>query len=197
MPTDAWLDAAEATISEGVREMCCRLNQGSTSFRRASANLARTAHLDISAETLRQVVEAEGQAVLRLFQQGELSPAAWPQSPALATPQDRRGQRLQGIPHRAFLRPIAEAPLRASHPRQSRSRRSTDAADGPAGQPADPKDEAPSEGKQWLDQLMHAFRHEGYNAAWDQLTAWRRELRQGAHREAANHLWATWPSGGR
>ena len=56
------------------------------------------------------------------------------------------------------------------------------------GPPADPKDEAPSEGKQWLDQLMHTFRHEGYHAAWDRLTAWCSGLHKPAHREAANHL---------
>ena len=52
---DAWLDEAEATISEGVREMCCRLNQGSTSFRQAAANLARTAHVKLCAESLRKL----------------------------------------------------------------------------------------------------------------------------------------------
>ena len=43
-PADCWLDEAEATISEGVREMACRLNQGSSSFEKTAANLARAAH---------------------------------------------------------------------------------------------------------------------------------------------------------
>jgi hypothetical protein len=73
-PTDVWIDAAEATFSEGVREMCCRINQGSTSFEKSAANLQRTAHVDISAETLRQLVEAEGRRIQQLFQQGKLSP---------------------------------------------------------------------------------------------------------------------------
>ena len=34
-----------------------------------------------------------------------------------------------------------------------------------------------SEGKTWLDGVMHTFRHEGYNAAWDQLVPWRSSLR--------------------
>jgi len=68
------LDEAEATISEGVREMACRLNQGATSFEVAAKNLCRTAHLEINKETLRQVVETEGKAVLRGMQRGELTP---------------------------------------------------------------------------------------------------------------------------
>src|SRR6266436_3975071 len=51
-PTDAWLDEAEATISEGVREMACRLNQDSSSFEKTAANLARAAHWSISKEAL-------------------------------------------------------------------------------------------------------------------------------------------------
>jgi hypothetical protein len=73
-PTDAWIDAAEATFSEGVREMCCRINQGSASFDKAAANLQRTAHVEISSETLRQLVEGEGRRVQQMFQQGKLSP---------------------------------------------------------------------------------------------------------------------------
>ena len=47
-PTDAWLDEAEATISLGVREMACRLNQGSTSFQATTENLLRTARIHVS-----------------------------------------------------------------------------------------------------------------------------------------------------
>lgn len=43
-PADRWLDEAESTISEGVREMACRLNQSSSSFAKTAANLARAAH---------------------------------------------------------------------------------------------------------------------------------------------------------
>ncbi|MCG2682643.1 MAG: UPF0236 family protein [Planctomycetales bacterium] len=72
---DRWLDEAEATISEGVREMACRLNQGSTSFDKTAENLARAAHPSISKEALRQLIEGEGKAVLRALQRGELQPA--------------------------------------------------------------------------------------------------------------------------
>ena len=72
--TDRLLDEVVATISEGVREMACRLNQDASSFQKAAANLHRTAHLEISKESLRQLVETEGKAVLRQMQRAELSP---------------------------------------------------------------------------------------------------------------------------
>jgi hypothetical protein len=74
-PTDAWLDEAENTVSEGVREMACRLNQNASGFAAAADNLARAAHIDLSKETLRQVVEGEGKAVLKMLQRAELGPA--------------------------------------------------------------------------------------------------------------------------
>ena len=74
-PSDAWLDEAEDTISEGVREMACRLNQSASSFATAADNLSRAAHIELSKETLRQVVEEEAKAVLRMMQRAELGPA--------------------------------------------------------------------------------------------------------------------------
>jgi len=73
-PVDRMLDEAERAISEGVREMACRLNRASTSFQQTAANLARTAHLTVGKETLRQLIEQEGRAVLQRQQRGELSP---------------------------------------------------------------------------------------------------------------------------
>ena len=73
-PADTWLDEAEATVSEGTREMICRLNQHSSSFVATAANLKRTACLDISKEMVRQLVETEGRAVLDQMRHGELSP---------------------------------------------------------------------------------------------------------------------------
>jgi hypothetical protein len=75
-PTDHLLDEAEATISQGVREMACRLNQGATSFQQTAENLQRAAHLEVSKETLRELIEAEAKKVQRQFQRGELS-ADW------------------------------------------------------------------------------------------------------------------------
>ena len=74
-PVDTWLDEAESTISQGVREMACRLNQGSTSFQKTSENLARAAHIEISKEQLRQVIEAEGKSVVGKMRRGELTPS--------------------------------------------------------------------------------------------------------------------------
>lgn len=71
---DQVLDEAERAISEGVREMACRLNRGSTSFAMTAQNLARAAHLTVSKETLRQLIEEEGKAVLKAQQRGELAP---------------------------------------------------------------------------------------------------------------------------
>jgi hypothetical protein len=74
-PVDALLDAAEAAVSVGVREMCSRLNTGAKSFARAAENLERTAQLRISREALRQIVESDGKLALRLSESGELGPA--------------------------------------------------------------------------------------------------------------------------
>lgn len=71
---DQVLDEAERAISEGVREMACRLNRASTSFAQTAENLARAAHLTVSKETLRQLIEEEGKAVLKAQQRGELTP---------------------------------------------------------------------------------------------------------------------------
>ena len=72
--TNRLLDEVEATISEGVREMACRLNQDAASFAKAAANLSRTAHVEVSKESLRQLVETEGASVLRQMASGELTP---------------------------------------------------------------------------------------------------------------------------
>lgn len=73
-PLDRVLDEAERAISEGVREMACRLNRGSTSFQQTAENLARTAHLEASKETLRQLIEQEGRSVLEAQRRGQLAP---------------------------------------------------------------------------------------------------------------------------
>jgi len=74
-PVDKLLDAAEATVSVGVRELCSRLNTGAGSFARAAENLARTTQLQISREALRQIVERDGKLALHLSESGELAPA--------------------------------------------------------------------------------------------------------------------------
>ncbi len=59
-PLDAWVDAVEATISLGVREMACRLNRDGRSFDKSADNLGRTAQVQISGESFRCLVETEG-----------------------------------------------------------------------------------------------------------------------------------------
>jgi hypothetical protein len=73
-PLDRVLDEAERAISEGVREMACRLNRGATSFEQTAENLVRAAHLDVCKETLRQLIEQEGRHVLEAQHRGELAP---------------------------------------------------------------------------------------------------------------------------
>jgi hypothetical protein len=75
-PLDSWLDVAEASISLGVREMACRLNGDSKNFDKAADNLARTAQVAVSGETLRQLVETEGKRVVAAQQAGTL-PLDW------------------------------------------------------------------------------------------------------------------------
>ncbi len=64
VPVDRLIDAAESSVSLGVRELCCRIATDSGSFARAASNLERAAQLRLSDEKLRKVVEAEGRAVL-------------------------------------------------------------------------------------------------------------------------------------
>jgi hypothetical protein len=73
-PIDAWLDEAERTVSQGARELICRLNQSSASFRKTADNLKRAAQIESNPETIRQVVEGEGKAVLQAAGQGRLQP---------------------------------------------------------------------------------------------------------------------------
>ena len=74
VPVDPLLDAAEATVSLGTRQLCCRLNGNGRSFRRAADDLKHAAGLTLSAELLRQVVEDEGKQVQRASEAGTLQP---------------------------------------------------------------------------------------------------------------------------
>jgi hypothetical protein len=75
-PVDEVIDPQMPTVSVGVREMACRLNNGAVSFAAAAENLARTAMIRMSAERLRQLVEAEGRAVLAA-QQADAVPTSF------------------------------------------------------------------------------------------------------------------------
>lgn len=54
--------------------MACRLNRGANSFQQTAENLARAAHLEVSKETLRQLIEQEGRKVFEAQRRGELAP---------------------------------------------------------------------------------------------------------------------------
>ena len=58
-------------MSLAVREMCCRVGTDAASFTRAAANLKRVGQLTLSDESLRQVVESEGRAVLAWRDHGD------------------------------------------------------------------------------------------------------------------------------
>ncbi|MCK5806344.1 MAG: hypothetical protein KAI66_26165, partial [Lentisphaeria bacterium] len=72
--TDVLLDEVESTVSRGARELICRLNQSSASFRKTSENLKRAAQIESNAESIRQLVEEEGKMVLRSQARGKLLP---------------------------------------------------------------------------------------------------------------------------
>jgi len=74
-PLDAVLDAAEATVSRGVVEIACRLNQGSISFDHTADMLLRAAHIRSNKETLRQLIEAAGRDALQAMQKADLLPS--------------------------------------------------------------------------------------------------------------------------
>lgn len=71
IPLDTALGSERYSV--GVQEMCCRVG-GTVSFRRASDDLARTAQLSVSADSLRQIVEHRAAHVLRCQRQGTLTP---------------------------------------------------------------------------------------------------------------------------
>lgn len=272
------------TVSVGVREMACRLNNGGVSFDRAAENLARTALLTLSGEQLRKLVIAEGRQVL-VAQQANAVPTAFravecvvdPQAPRPVTrlytgldgvlvplvteaekvarrkkvceQRQRRGRRCRPLPPRrkgadqsfkefktlvfyderglhwhevlsrrprkqmgALLRreaqrlgaayaqerianvdgapwikeQLTERPDQLSfdavgldfyHLSQNvhRCRRSVYGEEDPAGQA-------------WAGELLHRLKHDGYDAAWDQLTAWRAGLRGRRRKQAADRL---------
>ncbi len=69
--------------------MACRLNQASRSFAKAADNLARCAQLSVSRETVRDLVEADGRAVLAAERSGRL-PLGWDGSDCFTVGPDGR-----------------------------------------------------------------------------------------------------------
>jgi hypothetical protein len=276
-PTDRLLDEAEETLSQGVREMACRLNQDASGFQKAAENLKRTARVHLSKETLRQVVEAEGKAVLKAMQQSELMPD-WSAEDCvteegatrvyagcdgvkvpLVTDEEKKKRR-QGIRDKRRRRgrkckPLPRAKKGAdcaykdfkvgylydeskrrklvgvtsgNHEAAGRMlRRMSDQVElSEAQERIALVDGAPwirnqfefhglvdvigldfyhlqdnaqkarravfgdesEEGKDWVSGLMHTFKHDGYDAAWESLLDLRKPLRSPTKRAAANRL---------
>lgn len=275
-PLDVWLDTLESTISLGGREMACRLNADGKHFDKAAANLARTAQVPLSGETLRVLVEAEGKRVLPTQRSGQL-PLDWSAADCktegkttriylgsdgvmvpLVTDTEttsrrqkikqkrrRRGKRARPLPprkagadqrykefqivafydetqdHRLVSGTRGDCEVAGRLRRREAGRIRLDQADEKVGNvdgspwirnqverqslPLDAlgldfyhlsenvhkarreiygEDDEP--GKQWAGQLLHVFKHDGYEAAWKQLLEWRVRLKRG--RPAADRL---------
>ena len=75
-PVDRVLSRDGATVTPGVRELACRLNNDAAGFDKAADNLQRAAQLQMSGEQLRLVVLEEGQRVLAA-QQADAVPTAF------------------------------------------------------------------------------------------------------------------------
>lgn len=72
-PVDAWLGMSEGRYSVGVRELCCR-EAADSDFRTAAQDLACVGQIQISHETVRRIVEAEGRRALEQQKSGALRP---------------------------------------------------------------------------------------------------------------------------
>ncbi len=279
-PLDEWLDEACQQFTQGVVELACRLNRCESSFLELSVTLKRAAGLSIGKETLRQLIEAEGQTVLEQTRRNELRPdweASDCQTPEgetrvyfgcdgvkvpVITETEKKQRRAQVVEKRKErksegrslnplerLKPGADGPYkefrlvqfysedqenrwisvsRGDHEvvgrvmRRDASRIQLDQADASIGiydgavwidRQAEKQglrltargldfwhlrdyaqktrrslygdDEA---GKSWLDELMHTFKHEGYETAWDQLTTQRAQLENETKKQALDGL---------
>lgn len=276
-PLDAFLDLAQRTISLGVREMACRLNGDGKNFDKAAANLERTAKVQLSGETLRKLVEAEGRRVLEAQRSGALA-VGWSASDCrteqgttrvyfgcdgvmvpmvteaekqqrrkqVRQKRRRRGKKARPLPpskpgadqrykefkiityydetqkHRLVCGTRGDHQVAGRLMRHQAARIRLDRADEKVGNvdgapwirnqverqslPLDAlgldfyhlsehvhearraihgeDDEA---GRRWAEELLHRFKHDGYEAVWPQLLEWRGGLRK-AQRAAADAL---------
>jgi hypothetical protein len=278
-PLDSWVDVAEASISLGVREMACRLNGDGKNFDKAADNLARTAQVQVSGETLRHLVETEGKRVVQAQKSGELL-IDWSAadcktergatrtriyfgSDGVMVPQvtdaekrsrrekikgkrRRCGRKAKPLPafkpgadqkykefkiiayydetqdHRVVSGTRGDCNAAGRLMRREAGRIRFDQADDKVGnvdgspwirnqveQQSLPLDDLGLDfyhlsenvhkarreiygdedetGKEWAGALLHTFKHEGYDDAWEKLLTWRQERRRG-HRRAADKL---------
>jgi hypothetical protein len=273
-PLDRWVDAVEASISLGVREMACRLNGDSKNFDKAAANLARTAQVEVSGETLRTLVETEGKRVAQAQKSGQL-PVNWSATdcrtasgttrvyfgsdgvmvPLITNTEKkarrqkikekrrRRGRKCQPLPaakagagqqykefkivayydetqeHRLVNGTRGDCAVAGRLMRREAGRIHLDQADEKIGnvdgspwirnqvqQQSLPLDalgldfyhlsenvhkarrdiygEDNEEGQRWTGEVLHTFKHHGYDATWQQLLDWRANLRRNQRQRA-------------
>ena len=74
-PVDRLLSRDGATVTPGVRELACRLNNDAASFDKAADNLHRASQLEMSGEQVRLVVLEEGRRVLEAQRTDAVKPA--------------------------------------------------------------------------------------------------------------------------
>jgi hypothetical protein len=122
-PIDYLLDAAQAAVSRGTRQLCCLLNADAASFRRAAENLVRTTGVRIGTELLRQVVEREGKQVLDCCDTQRLEPK-WNAQDCQTQGVTRQYLGSDGFTVRLITH--AEKKLRRRKVRQKRRRRRND-----------------------------------------------------------------------
>lgn len=281
---DELIDPQMNTVSLGVREMGCRLNNDGLGFDRAAANLKRTAMITMSGEQLRLIVEAEGRCVLAAQQAGAI-PTAFQAAQCVVDPhaeqkttriytgldgvmvplvteaekakrrkgvrekRQRSGKKCRPLPPRrkGANRPYKEFKTitfydeHGEHWHEALSRKlrthagavvrreaerlgfgdadekiaNVDGATWIQNQLTERPDRLPLDGlgldfyhlsenvhrcrravfgsdeqagNQWAGALLHTLKHDGYENAWDQLTAWRTGLRSPKKKQAADRL---------
>jgi hypothetical protein len=126
-PLDVLVDAAEATVSVGVGDLCCRLNGNGNgkSFDRAAENLQKAAQVKRSGEKLREVVEAEGKRALALAKSGALGPDWLAKDCKVVSPQGREVWRVY-LGSDGFMTPLvtdAQKPKRRTKVKEKRQKR--------------------------------------------------------------------------
>jgi hypothetical protein len=71
-PSDRLVDATEAAVSVGARQLCCREGTNARSFDRGRENLKHAAQVVVGEDQFRLLVESEGKAVLKASAEEQL-----------------------------------------------------------------------------------------------------------------------------
>ena len=121
-PVDQLLDQAEATVSVGLRELCCQQNADARRFEKAAETLAKVGQVRVSGELLRQVVEAEGKRALALAASEELGPSWTVEDGRTKTPDGREVRRIY-VGADAYLVPLVTDVEKRNRLRKVREKR--------------------------------------------------------------------------